>query len=118
MTPRQKQCLDFIRASFDEKEMAPSLSEIAAHMGFKSKSAVCRTLELLERDGLIKRNKGVVRGIKLVQQDNWQQIGELAQKVVKSMSIEHINDNGEGTVEVDAKAFGELDIAISENETL
>ena len=118
MTFKQKQFLDFIKKFIGEFGYSPSYDEIKDELGLKSKSNINSLIIALDRQGYLKLHHGRARGIELVQQDNWQQIGKLAQKVVKSVGIEHINDNGEGTVEVDAKAFGELDIAISENKTL
>lgn len=118
MTGKEKECLDFIEAYFKEHGIPPSYDEMNDGLGLNSKSGIHRIITALEKKGHIKRLPHFARTIQLVENDNWQHIGELAQKVVKSMSIEHINDNGEGTVEVDAKAFGELDIAISENSKL
>jgi hypothetical protein len=41
-------------------------------------------------------------------------IRELASRLVESITAEDINDKGEGTVTVDAKAFGDLDVAIQD----
>jgi hypothetical protein len=43
-------------------------------------------------------------------------IRELASALVESITAEDINAKGEGTVTVDAKAFGDLDVAIQEAE--
>ena len=83
-------------------------------------SGVHRIVVSLEEQGLIRRKTGTrefkARCIEVVHAplESWVHIGDLASKLVESLKDEHINSNGEGTVIVDAKAFGELDVALKE----
>ena len=55
VTKRQRQILDFI-ASFQSREgFAPSLEEIAAHLGLSAVSTIHEHLVNLERKGLLRR---------------------------------------------------------------
>lgn len=120
MTPREKEALDFIKSYHGEKGYPPSYDEIAGHLGIKSKSGVNRMVVSLEEQGKIRRITGPrdvkQRCIEIIHAplETWVHIGDLARKLVESIQEERINDNGEGTVVVDARAFGELDVALNE----
>lgn len=120
MTPREYQALDFIKSYHRESGFPPSYDEIADHLGVKSKSGINRIVVSLEEQGHIRRNNGTrvvkQRCIEIVHAplESWVHIGDLASKLVESLKDEHINDKGDGTVVVDAKAFGELDVALKE----
>jgi SOS-response transcriptional repressor LexA len=59
MTARQAQLLEFIRSyQAAHGGASPSLGEMAAAMGFKSKSAATRVLRLLEAQGRVRRPPG------------------------------------------------------------
>lgn len=70
MTPvlykRQKQILEFLNNYIDEHGSAPTLSEIAKHLGVSSLATVHEHLETLEKKGLIKKSGGLVRSIELI----------------------------------------------------
>lgn len=68
ITPKMRQCLDFIRAYQADHGYPPNYVEIAAGIGLstKSKSAVNRLLISLEERGRIKRISGCARSISLV----------------------------------------------------
>jgi len=66
---RQKQILDYISKSIDKYGSAPTLTEIAQYLGLSSLSTVHEHLAVLEKKGLIRRYKGAVRGIE-VMEDN------------------------------------------------
>ena len=120
MTRREKEALDFIKAHHREKGYPPSYDEIADHLGIKSKSGVNRIVVSLEEQGHIRRNNGdravKQRCIEIVHAplETWVHIGDLARNLVESLKEERIDDNGEGTVVVDARAFGDLDVALNE----
>lgn len=120
MTPREKQALDFIKAHSREHGYPPSYDEIADHLGVKSKSGVNRIVVSLEDQGRIRRNNGTKefkqRCIEIIHAplEGWVHVGEVAGRLVESILEERIDDNGEGTVVVDAKAFGDLDVALNE----
>ena len=115
MTPKQKQCLDFIAAYQRTHQISPTFDEIKEHVKFKSKSGVSRIIDILERDGFISREPHGVRSISVLD-DPWVTVAKAAQRLIESMKTEDINDDGEGVVVVDAVAFGELDVAIKEAE--
>lgn len=66
---RQKQILDYINKNIVDYGCAPTLTEIAQHLGLSSLSTVHEHLAVLEKKGLIRRYKGAVRGIELLQKE-------------------------------------------------
>lgn len=65
MTPRRAQVLELVRSHVGEHGNSPSLGEIAAKLGVH-KTTVLRHLQALEREGLVRRPKGVHRGVAVV----------------------------------------------------
>jgi repressor LexA len=63
---RQKQILDYINDNISKYSCAPTLTEIAAHLGLSSLATVHEHLAVLEKKGLIRRYRGAVRGIEVV----------------------------------------------------
>jgi len=63
---RQKQILDYINQNIDKYGYAPTLTEIAQKFGLSSLSTVHEHLSVLEKKGLIRRYKGAVRGIEVL----------------------------------------------------
>jgi len=63
---RQKQILDYINENINKYSCAPTLTEIAAHLGLSSLATVHEHLAVLEKKGLIRRYRGAVRGIEVV----------------------------------------------------
>ncbi len=55
--------LEFIRSFVEEKDRAPTIGEIQKRLGISSKSVVDHHLKALERQGLIRREARVTRGI-------------------------------------------------------
>lgn len=67
LTPRQTEIHDFL-VRFDRKYgHAPTIAEIQEHFGLSSPSTVHEQLSALEREGLIRKQKNIQRGIKIVQ---------------------------------------------------
>ncbi len=66
---RQKQILDYIDKNIEDYGYAPTLTEIAQHFGLSSLSTVHEHLAVLEKKGLIRRYKGAVRGIEVLQKE-------------------------------------------------
>lgn len=66
---RQKQILDYIDKNITDYGYAPTLTEIAGHFGLSSLSTVHEHLAVLEKKGLIRRYKGAVRGIEVLQKE-------------------------------------------------
>ena len=63
ITDRQKELLEFIVRQIREHSLPPSLSEMADHLGVKSKNAVSKLLASLEDGGYIETS-GKARGVK------------------------------------------------------
>ncbi|MFC1909676.1 transcriptional repressor LexA [Chloroflexota bacterium] len=57
--------LDYIRDFINEKEYPPAIEDIRRDLCVSSKSVVVKYLELLEQQGLIKRDKKTSRSIKI-----------------------------------------------------
>lgn len=71
-TPRQLECLNFIRSYMAKNGgVSPSLSEIRDALGLAptSKARACEILDGLEARGYIRRVKGFKRNIELVEPD-------------------------------------------------
>ncbi len=64
---RQKQILDFIKKKISHSGCAPTLTEIADFLGLSSLATVHEHLEALEKKSFIRRYKGAVRGIELLE---------------------------------------------------
>ena len=67
---RQKQILDYIKEVIDTYGYAPTLTEIAQRLGLSSLATVHEHLSVLEKKGLIRRYRGAVRGIELLDSTN------------------------------------------------
>jgi repressor LexA len=72
---RQKQILDYIDKNITDYGYAPTLTEIAQHFGLSSLSTVHEHLAVLEKKGLIRRYKGAVRGIEVLQKETEEKAG-------------------------------------------
>lgn len=66
LTPRMRECLDFIRAEVREKGVMPTYGEISRVLGNSTRSATLRLIEGLEARGYLHRT-GRNRGLKLLQ---------------------------------------------------
>lgn len=66
---RQKQILNFVVENIRKHGYAPTLTEIAGFLGLSSLSTVHEHLSVLEKKGLIRRYKGAVRGIEVMDKD-------------------------------------------------
>ena len=66
LTNRQQAVLDFIRDFSSKTRYPPTIREIDKSVGISSTSVVNYNLNVLEKQGLIVRDKTVSRGIKLV----------------------------------------------------
>jgi repressor LexA len=67
-TPRQQQVYNFIAHYQQQNGYAPTLQDIAAHLGIRGNLGVMRHLEALEKKGLLRRTTGSSRGIVLCDQ--------------------------------------------------
>jgi repressor LexA len=66
LTDRQQAILDFIRDFSGRAHYPPTIREIGKSVGISSTSVVNYNLNVLEKQGLIARDKTISRGIKLV----------------------------------------------------
>jgi len=66
---RQKQILDYIQQYLQKNGYSPTLRQIAESIGVSSLATVHEHLQVMERKGVLKRNRGSVRGIKLIEKE-------------------------------------------------
>ena len=66
LSTRQKAMVEFIQRFTREHRYPPTIREIGQEVGISSTSVVNYNLNILEREGLIERDREVSRGIKLV----------------------------------------------------
>lgn len=65
---RQKEILDFLNKYIEKYGNAPTLVQIAKHLGVKSLATVHEHLQSLEKKGLIKKSSGIARSIEVIEQ--------------------------------------------------
>lgn len=70
LTPRQNEILNFIRQTIHQQQVAPTLTEIADAMGFRSVNAAKQHVLALEKKHVISLSAGKARGIKLLESLN------------------------------------------------
>ena len=63
LSQRQEMILSFINEYVDDHGYPPSIREIGAAAGISSTSVVDYNLRALERDGLLRRDREVSRGL-------------------------------------------------------
>src|SRR5207302_11451984 len=66
LSDRQKNILKYIEDYVDERGYPPSIREIGDRVGISSTSVVDYNLRVLEREGRIRRDREVSRGLELV----------------------------------------------------
>lgn len=66
LSERQKNILKYIEVYVDERGYPPSIREIGDQVGISSTSVVDYNLKVLEREGRIRRDREVSRGLELV----------------------------------------------------
>jgi repressor LexA len=66
LSPKQERILDFLRRFLDDKDYPPTVREIVKGCGISSTSVVDYNLNILEREGYIRRGREISRGIELV----------------------------------------------------
>jgi repressor LexA len=66
LSERQNNILKYIRTYVDERGYPPSIREIGDRVGISSTSVVDYNLRVLEREGHIRRDREVSRGLELV----------------------------------------------------
>ncbi len=66
LSSRQQRIIDFIRRFWAERSYPPTVRDIVSGCGISSTSVVDYNLDILEREGYIRRHAGVSRGIELL----------------------------------------------------
>lgn len=66
LSPKQERILDFLRRFLDDKDYPPTVRDIVKGCGISSTSVVDYNLNILEREGYIRRDREISRGIELV----------------------------------------------------
>ena len=85
LTDRQQKILDFITAYARTNGFAPTVRDIAVHLGIASPNGVTRHLEALEKKGWLRRS-GTSRGIVLTTQG----AGSVALPIVGTVRAGHL----------------------------
>lgn len=104
MTPRQAETLKFLEDEAAAGRPTPSFSEIANHLGLRSKSGVVRLLDALEKRGRVTRLDRTARSVRLVrpwvqcphckrsfQAKEIQQGGAAAARQAHNLKVESLN---------------------------
>jgi len=104
LTARQSQVLDFIKEHIKEEGIAPTRSEIALAMGFRSKTAAVDHLKALQRKGFVHLHSERSRGIKVLVEENEDEGLPIIGSVAAGVPIEAI-ENIEKRVPVPKNLF-------------
>jgi len=106
LTPRQRQVLEFIRRSIEERGYPPTLREIGAHMRIRSTNGVSDHLKALERKGWIAREDLKSRALRPVDLDGHLVEVPLVGRVAAGVPL-LAEENIEGTVKIDRLLIGQ-----------
>ena len=66
LSPKQRNIIDFVKRFWMDKSYPPTVRDILNGCNISSTSVVDYNLDILEREGYIKRHPGISRGIELV----------------------------------------------------
>jgi repressor LexA len=66
LSQKQERILDFLRRFLDERDYPPTVRDIVKGCGISSTSVVDYNLNILEREGYIRRGREISRGIELM----------------------------------------------------
>ncbi|AIY64125.1 transcriptional repressor LexA [Pseudoalteromonas piratica] len=75
LTKRQAQILELVKVFIKDTGMPPTRAEIASTLGFKSANAAEEHLKALAKKGVIEMVPGASRGIRLVEEEEPEQLG-------------------------------------------
>ncbi|MFN8474131.1 MAG: transcriptional repressor LexA [Anaerolineae bacterium] len=70
LSDRQRRMLDFIGDFSDSQGYPPTIRDIGHELGISSTSVVSYNLKILEKEGYIKRDETVSRGLKVIRPEN------------------------------------------------
>ncbi len=104
ITERQRAIYEFIRATVTSRRIPPSMREIGEKFGIRSTNGVEKNLAVLERSGLITRERGKSRGISLQHTERPVAIIPLLGRVAAGMPVLS-PENKESEVLVDLSLF-------------
>lgn len=85
MTPRELQCLTFIRSYIEEHSVSPTYTEIACGIGIVSRGSVSRLLYGLKRNGRVSRSPRRFRSIVVLDD-------QVSPEILGSLSDEALSD--------------------------
>lgn len=68
LSSRQQTIIDFVHSFWVERSYPPTVRDIVSGCGISSTSVVDYNLDILEREGYIRRHPGISRGIELITQ--------------------------------------------------
>ena len=66
LSPKQRNIIDFLKRFWTDKSYPPTVRDILNGCNISSTSVVDYNLDILEREGYIKRHPGISRGIELI----------------------------------------------------
>jgi repressor LexA len=109
LTRAQRRVLDFIQTTQQRSGMVPTLREIAAHFGFRSKTAAAQHVRLLRRKGALTSEPGLARSLRVISP-----LRTLRKRVVEIPLFGSIpaglpqtrEQDAEGCVSVDVESIG------------
>ena len=112
MTPRQSQCLGFIKKYIGTHGYSPTVKEISKAMGLVSRTGSAQYLERLEFGGFIKRSNEGARNITIC--NPAEQSADIVnlKKAASELIASKITSDGSSVV-VQNKAFTNLERALS-----
>ncbi len=106
LTKRQRQVLDFITRSLEERGYPPTMREIGQHMGIRSTNGVNDHLKALERKGYIEREDLKSRTLRPVTPASRARAVPLVGRVAAGQPILAV-ENLEDTLKVDRSLVGD-----------
>ena len=77
LTPRQERIMEFLRTFIDQHGYPPSFRQIAQNCQISSTSVVDYNLDVLEREGYLRRDREISRGLELTEQSSRKSAGRL-----------------------------------------
>ncbi len=107
LTRRQKQVLDFVEAHHREKGIAPSLEEIAAHLGLSSVSNAHQHVEALIARGFVRRDPNKSRALEVIRSQSEGRALPLLGYVAAGVPIEAVEDRAVFDFGVEVLARGD-----------
>ncbi len=107
LTRRQKQVLDFVEAHDREHGIAPSLEEIAAHLGLSSVSNAHQHVEALIARGFLRRDPNKSRALEVIRSQSEGRALPFLGYVAAGMPVEAVEDRASFDFGVEVLARGD-----------